>query len=555
MKYAGVDHIVVTGRSRKPVYIAVLNDRVEIRDASNLWGKADTFETPVLIRRDLGEAETQALCIGKAGENVVRYASIITRLGNAAGRTGMGAVMGSKRLKAVAVCGTKGVKIADPEGFYEACVEARALMEKTGRFPEFSTVGTTPLIDSYGDTGVHVAGNFETTEWEGHQVSKGARFKDSHTSRKFGCFSCPIRCMDFYYLPEMGTAKVSCNMYGSINWRAKNTDQNTWWATVQQCQKYGIDPLSTAGILSWLMDLHERGIIDAHDTDGIAMRWGDHQSIVGMIEKIVARDGVGDVLAEGVKAAAHFGSRSEYYLYHVKGLPFYEINTLNFRGKMLASMIGPRGDHLRGGVNLENDMAQAVAYSKSPEELEAQRARLESRSVEVAGTPKAIYGSEYEGKAPLLVRNEEAVAVSDMLLHCKWHSPWQGLPIDVAWLARFMTLGTGRTWTVDELLLAGRRLRSLERAFDIREGLSPEDELPPKRFTEVGMPGKFPTEDVIDLDKFQAMKEEYFALRGWEPITGAPKRETLTTLGLETVAQDLERLGKLPVKSLIEVAV
>ncbi len=209
LKYAGYDTIVVKGRADKLVYISIYNDKIEIKDAAHLAGK-DTFETQDLIREELGDPEVEVACIGPAGENMIAYASIHNRLGNSAGRTGMGTVMGSKNLKAIAVRGTRGVKVADPERFLELCLEALEVQKPLiGMAKTTDAVGNDPV--SWGMT----LGNYEATQWVKQKDLRGGHkpFWEKHKNRQglgiAGCFNCQVRCMDYYDYPGIGPTVVS----------------------------------------------------------------------------------------------------------------------------------------------------------------------------------------------------------------------------------------------------------------------------------------------------------------------------------------------------------
>jgi aldehyde:ferredoxin oxidoreductase len=262
LKYAGYDNIVITGKADKPAYLAINNDDVQIKDASHLWGM-DTYDTPVAIRKELGSPNAQIACIGPAGENLVAYATIESRVGNGAGRTGMGAVMGSKNLKAIAVRGTKGVSIAEPEKFLEVCLEAFRTQKTTPAYKDMSTEATMPTTGNDKGNWLMVLGNYESSKWDEYQNAhpEGHEpFWREHINRsgdgRMGCFNCQVRCMEYYNEPQPGLGPLiaSCNLY-TILWQLKLTDFVSWYKLASRCQRYGIDVVSLARMITWAMGI------------------------------------------------------------------------------------------------------------------------------------------------------------------------------------------------------------------------------------------------------------------------------------------------------------
>lgn len=514
VKRAGYDNIAITGKAEKPVYIWIDDDRVEIKDASQIWGK-DTYETPILIREELDHPEFQVLSIGPAGENLVRFASVITDVGHAAGRTGMAAVMGSKMLKAIAVRGTKGVKVANPQAYLNYSFELHQMLRNDPHAVELSKYGTTRLHDEgmLRDPYFAAAANFQHYAWD--EAPSFYEFLKKYMVRKVGCFGCPVRCQEFYSVPGVGNGVVSCNVYYGLIWAAKIANMETWFELAVNCNKLGIDTQSLGTILAWLMELHQRGIITAQDTDGIPMEWGSREAILGIQKKIAYREGFGDVIAEGILPAARkIGRGSEKYAMHEKGLPLLHVNFTARDTTSLAMAVGPRGDFLRGNFgSLEN-----------PETSE-------------------------ENIAAANIEMEDFVAETDSIGNCKFSSIWNKIPFGAEEQARLFSLGAGIDTTAEMLLAFGKRIRNLERAFDVREGCTRDDDTLPDRFLDNPMPdGKFKGLK-LKRDTLEKMKDEYYRQRGWDIATGIPTRETLVQVGLKEVAEDLDKLGKLPLES------
>ena len=540
LKFAGFDHLVITGKASNPVYIAIDNERVEIRDATHLWGM-DTVQCPREIQKELGDPDVQVVSIGPGGENLVVFATVISELGHGGGKTGMGAVMGSKNLKAVAVRGTQGVKIANPQKFMEVCLEADRVLRESPLFNRYSTTGTTDIPIKNLD-GSGVLGNYQSTYWDQAKDANITRFWEKYGQKRVGCFNCPVRCMEYYFVPEFGPSIASCIMYLDLTWGLQNSDTMRWYELNCQCQKYGIDPTSTVGMINWAMELYENGIIDERDTDGVPMIVGSREATVGMIEKIVRREGFGDLLASGVDAAVtEIGQDSEYYMMHVKGMPLVHGNRHNIRGSAIAAATGNRGDWVSGRkwdkpkMELLTDGLPAVEgrWVLSTFENALKKYGLDTSSLK---------WDSYEGKAAIMALNRKLVSVTDMLLNCKFHSSWLIGAIGIELQAKMLTAGEGIEWSIEELLEAGERIHALERAYNLREGFSREDDTLPRRFFEKPMPGFFPN-DVLDRKKFEQMKDEYYEAMRWDVKTGFPTRETFLDLGLSDVVADLDKRG------------
>lgn len=540
LKYAGYDHILITGKAEKPIYLYIENDRVELRDASQIWGR-DTYETPILIRKELHNSEIKILCIGPAGENLVRFASVQSELGNGGGRTGMGAVMGSKNLKAIAVRGTKGIKTANPERFLAMAMELHDFIRKSEVSQELSKYGTT-MIQSRMAGGGKPYKNFQTfATYEGSV--KPIDMLTTYFPKKIGCFNCPNRCMEAYNVPGVGSGVISCAFYSELGIVVDNSDLEVCLKNSLYCQQQGIDVGAAGGILAWVMELYERGIITTEDTDGIPMQWGNKEAISRMLEKMVRREGFGDVLADGmVIGAKKIGRGSEEYAMHCKGLPLFTESPLIEKGKALAMAVGARGDHYRGNPIIEGSIHRLEHAGMEGEELEAAKEKFYRKAEEICGTRKGAVPNEYEGKGSMVKYSEDTEAITDSLGICKWATPRQGIDAYTPEnQAKILSLGLGEQITTDMLFEAANRMRCLERAFSIREGLTRAQEKLPQRMYELV------THDglSLDLEKVENMITQYYVARGWDAETGVPTRETLKKLGIGYIADDLEKWSKI----------
>ena len=531
LKFAGFDHVMITGQADAPVYLWIHNGEVEIRDASHLWGM-DTRQTQLVIRKELGDPEIKTVCIGPAGERRVRFACLITETGDAAGRTGMGAVMGSKNLKAIAVRGTGGVKLAQPERFKELALQVHAAIRESPAFQELSHYGVVREVKHMYNFSFFPVGYFEDVAWE--PVVKdygGEAFMQQYQLRNIGCFGCPNRCMNFLSVPGIGAGVTSCEPWSGLTGGLWNTDMQVFWEANLLANLYGIDSTETTACIGLLMELHHEGIISEKETDGIPMERGGREAILGTIKKIARREGYGDLLAEGPKAAAaHWGPEAEARVDLVKGLSPHAYEFRAYHGAALAQAVGHRGDPLP----LRGSMME-VDWNRGPE-------WFQSVAKELYGHEEAAIPTGYQGKALMTVISENQERVPDSLGLCKWLYPMiviQSLEFPTS----LFSAATGLEVAETDLLRAGERIRSLERAFDVREGLTrADDALPQKFFKEPLKSGKF-AGAVLDETKFEQMKDEYYTLRGWDAKTGIPTRAKLEELGLADVADDLVRRG------------
>jgi aldehyde:ferredoxin oxidoreductase len=336
--------------------------------------------------------------------------------------------------------------------------------------------------------------------------------------------------MDHYQEVEgIGTGVMSCEMYDAWVYGVRCYDEYTSLACGLLSQRYGVDAMSTAAIIHWLMVLYEKGIITEADTDDIPMEWGKPEAIRAMLDKIVFRDGVGDILAEGlVSAAEEIGRGSEAFANQVKGLPLIPMqipeDDAASRPMSLAAAVGPRGgDSLRTYTGEAEHRA-----AKSPEGLDEHKEILK-REAKIENVDNALDQATYEDKAGIVAYYEDAVLISDMLSTCKWMNRWSYGAWSPDLLARLLSAGSGTETSVDDLFDYAQKIRTLERAFEVGEGLRREqDTLPRKAFKIANEEGH-----LLDPEKFEEMKSEYYLLRGWDPKTGIPPEDTLRGFGLD----------------------
>ena len=537
LKYAGYDFIVVEGKAEKPVYLRIEDNLVELRDASSLWGK-DVIKTTDLICEELSDPDVKVACIGPAGENLVRYACVMNDYYRAAGRTGMGTVMGSKNLKAIAIRGSGDLRPAQPEEFMEfskECFERHA----KGEWAEFirktsRTYGTTGLMDAMNAIGRlptknHYDGVYPEIEKVGSEAIR-KRFRVDHKS----CFGCAIQCKFISRIKEgkyAGTQSEGPEYETVMAFTSNilNSDPTIAMRANYLCNIYGMDTISAGTSIAFAMECYEKGLIDKGDTDGLELRWGDGEVALKLVEMIARREGFGDLLAEGTREAAkRIGKGAERYAIEVNGLEASGQDGRSHKSVGLTYAVNVRGaDHLRSLCVIDE-----LGFRSKAEE------RFPQYDTDVVCN---LLDERYKG---YMVADQEALfAVCDSLIVCKYGVMW---PPIYYWedFARLIPVLTGmeRYADVEEVKRLGERIAHLKRMFNIRLGWSKANDSLHPRFTEEPMPSGPGKGQVVHLEP---MLREYYEARGYDWKTGYPTRTALEKAGLKDVADALEKAGKL----------
>jgi aldehyde:ferredoxin oxidoreductase len=531
LKYAGFDNIVIRGKAERPVYLLVIDGHVEIRDASRLWGKT-TYETENLLRQELGDERIEIAAIGPAGENRVRGSAILIDTAKAAGGSGVGCVMGDKKLKAVVVRGHGKIEVFDPRGFMEAVAKAYRQCEANRvkvQSMRQSGVARFENLDFEGWETCMVIRNGQDDYWE---KEKRARLMNpesgvSSMRRKVrACFSCPTGCMPYM---EKARGKYR-EMKGEGFWinalwsvaRLDISDPETAVAFWLLSNELGLDTDYVAAGLAWLFECYERGFIGPKDTDGLELTWGNGEAFIEMMRKIAYREGIGNLLADGmVEAAAKIGQGSEYYLAHVKGQPSIEPFRIP-KGWSLGVCTSPvAGRHLRG-------VTRGPAHSgPSGVDFDITHDRNQAQSVVWQGKTKEL---------------------EDNLGICIYVGTWSGAHfLPPANFAELVRTGMGLPVTEEDLMehfaVVGR---NLEKAFNgLHTDLRREDDLPPQRFRQEEVKTGAYRGFKADEGQFNSMLDEFYRLWGWDPKTGMQTREGLEKIGLQDIAEKLARKGLL----------
>jgi aldehyde:ferredoxin oxidoreductase len=523
LKFCGYDHLMITGKAEKPCYLRIEDERVELLDAGHLWG-LDTFETQRRIQQDLGDPQIKVVCIGPAGEKLVRFACIITETGDAAGRTGMGAVMGSKNLKAIAVRGSGGLQIARPREFLDLSIQINNDIRNHPAYAELSQWGVARGVLMMYQMGFFPVGYFEDVCWDEILEKYSAPdYVQKNQIKNVGCYCCPNRCMNFLSVPHLGKGVTSCEPFSGFTGAVWNLDMDVFWEATLLVNKLGLDCTETSACISLLMELYHDKLITAGDTDGVAMARGSKEAILTTIRKIAAREGYGDLLAEGQMAMARsIGPAAVQKVDLVKGLAPHAYEFRSFKGTGLMQAVGHRGDPLplRGSL-LEVDWHHANDW-------------FQQVAKEQFGHPEAAIPTSYTGKANSAVVSEHMERVADNMGICKW---LYGLFIynDVEMASRVFSLVTGKDWDIHRILKVSERVRNLERMFDVRQGLRRKDDSLPRKFFEQPL-NKGPYKgEVLDERKFEQMKDEYYEIRGWDKETGIPTKAKLDELEIGNV--------------------
>jgi aldehyde:ferredoxin oxidoreductase len=538
LKRAGYDSVVIKGKAHSPVYLWIDDGAVEIRDASSLWGKT-TGETLDMIREMHADSGLHTLSIGPAGENLVRGACIIQDKGRAFGRGGVGAVMGAKNLKAVVAKGSGSVRVADRERFMAAVAKCRKM---------FKGLPTTEYFHKYGTLGIMT----------GKQAVCGIAFKnfqDTHLPEEMADAVDPRHIIEKYQVSKRsypGCAFGGCSRIMSVNegpYAGLLTESNQWEvvSTLQGrlaieeptfmlkantlCNQYGLDVDAAGGPIGWAMECYEKGILDEKDTDGLRLEWGDAQVALELIRKISFREGFGDILAEGcAKASDIVGRGSERYAMHIKGLDLYE----PCRGAMgwsLGATTSTRGGgHTTGGPVIE-----------TMGKLDVKKAQ------EVYGIGNPHKPQEYKGKAKMVTFGEALQRVNNCLGVCHWNTSYfdPNFP-SLPELAELYSAATGLDRSVEDLKRLTMRQVNLEKALNLRfTNYDRKDDLPTARDLNEPIKSGNLAGWKMDEAKYNEMLDEYYDLHGWDRATSFPKRQTLVDLDLQTVADDLEKSGKL----------
>lgn len=523
LKLAGWEGIILTGRAEHPVYIAIKDDRVEIRDARHLWGQ-EPEQTQALIREELGDRLTRVLQIGIGGENLVRYAALINELRHFNGRSGMGAVMGSKNVKAIAVRGTG--KYSDYAHDPQAVAElGRRIAKRVKEHPQswdLQEKGTPGLVAGLNAGGILPTRNFRQGAFEGVDNVKWEAYEKQLLTARRSCYACAIRCKrevkvndryqvsDAYGGPEYETV-------GGFGPNCGIDDLQAIAKANELCGRYTLDSISTSATVAFAMECFEHGLITPEQTGGAEWRFGNAEAMLQIVDWIAHRRGIGDLLAEGTRRAAEvIGGDARYFALHVKGqeLPMHEP-----RGKVgvgLGYAVNEGGaDHLvayhdpmyanPNSVTFKAAADLGITEPLPPRELSPRKAEAYARLENWSSFGKVI-GFCYFGPAP-----RSLIQVDEVVEAVRAASGWD--------------------FDKEELLRIGERATNLARVFNVREGFSRKDDTLPERLFQP-LEGGALTGVALSREEFEAALTALYRAKGWDPETARPTAERLEALGI-----------------------
>ncbi len=489
LKKAGFDGLVITGKADKPVYLEATEDGIEIKNAEHIWGK-DTHETMKILKREL-TSNISVACIGPAGENLVPFAAIMNDKDRAAGRGGVGAVMGSKNLKAITTSGNKQIPVSDPEGLKKMLSTINTLIDKnpvTGK--SLQLLGTSVLVNVINAHGMYPTENFKRGVFNDAEGTSGEKIAETILQGRSACFKCPIAC---------GRKTKTSNREG------EGPEYETVWAFGAQlgisdletiteanytCNELGLDTITAGSTIGCAMELYEKGAFPEK------LEWGDSSNLVKLVEDIAYKRGIGKDLALGSKKLAEKYGRPELAM-QVKGMEIPAYDPRGAQGQALSYATSNRGGcHMQG-------------YLISPE---------------ILGSPVFMDRYSIEGKAEIVVLFQDISAAVDSLVLCRFLQ----FAISIDTFKDMLNIVTGFDYTEDELLKVGTRIYNLERKYNSEAGFTRKDDMLPARFLEEELSEGASRNRVVQLDE---MLDRYYKLRGWDE-NGIPSEEIKKELGI-----------------------
>ncbi len=524
LKATGYDGIIVTGQAKKPVYLYIDSETVEIRDAAALWGRPSD-EVEDAIRAEVGDKRTRVLQTGIAGENLVRFAAIVNNLSHFNGRTGLGAVMGSKKLKAIACLGGSRMKPVDAELSKQVFSWFRATYDKTKDV--FHVLGSARGVRALQAGGILPTENFRQGTFEEAENISGERMAETILSKRGTCYACSIACKRDVTVEELGVdPKFGGPEYETLSANGsllRIGDLKQVAVANQMLAQNVLDSISTGAVIAFAMECYEKGLITTEDTGGIELNWGNHEAAQALIKMIALREGIGDLLAEGVaRAAEKIGKGAEQFALHVKGQEFPMHEPRGKKSLALAYAISPTGaDHM------EAPHDQLLTAFNPNTTVMPELGIIE---------PVELLALDKE-KAKAFFRTQRMWSMYNTIGMCDFAAAPLNL-ITLTRLVEHVRAATGWDVSLLELMRAGERADNMARIFNVREGLTPEDDrLPPRMFEP--LPGPLNGER-IDPQQFAEAKQAYYLLAGWSPETGLPTPAKLMELDLEWAVEEMD---------------
>jgi aldehyde:ferredoxin oxidoreductase len=492
LKFAGYDMVIVEGKAENPSYIMIENDKVEIRDAAHIWGKV-VSETTKILEKEVPE-KSRVLAIGPAGEKLSKIAAVMNDVSRAAGRSGVGAVLGSKNLKAITVRGTNKVKVADEEGLKEAHLEMLKRIRENGVTGEgLPAYGTAVLVNIINETGVFPTKNFQLSQFGQAEDVSGETLAEKYLVKKDPCYRCPIACGRYTKVDDIEGGGPEYETIWAFSADCGVADMPSVIKANYWCNELGLDTISAGATIAAAMELYQRGYIKEEDTDGMPLEFGNSEAIIEWTKRMGNREGLGDKMAEGsYRLAESYGVPELSMSVKKLELPAYDPRGIQGQGLQYATS-NRGGCHVRG-------------YLISPE---------------ILGEPEKIDRLTIDGKATWAKIFQDLTALIDSTGLCLFTSFAMGADE----YARIINKVMGTEWSADDILQAGERIWNLERLFNLEAGVDPSQDTLPKRLLEDGI-SEGPSKGHVT--RLSEMLPEYYEIRGWskEGIpTDAKKKE------------------------------
>jgi len=532
LKFAGYDMVLITGKAKRPTYLWIDDEKVELKDATHLMGKT-TWDVDELLRKELGDWRIKTALVGPAAQRGILYGCLVINKYRTCGKTGIGSILAQKNMLGIVVRGRKGISIHDPSSFENQCDKILTSMKSSAGYPSYSVLGTYGVADVYQETG--------RMPWKNHQEAIvpqelfknicSDNFVKNFKVRDVACFNCPVHCSHWFevkegrYAGEKGEKpELVANMVAVLT---GIYDLGFICHYQNECNRYGIDMMECGNTLALAFEAYQRGLITLKDTDGIPLEWGNIDSFEKIFEKIANFEGIGKILGLGVKRTAEWiGKGAERFAIEVKGYGMSLVEIRNAPHWGLAFATASRGgDHLKAlpfVVGNDLEMFRDLFGDQPPEELTSLL--------------------QINGKGKMVAWFENYNAILDSLGLCK-------LAYKVGWihpmdLAPALSSATGISYDFKKLMECGERICNVEKAFNARLGLTRKDDTVPVRFLEEPISAG-PRKGEHLGSVLPKMLDDYYEARGWDKETGLPTRAKLESLGLKEIADELESMGRL----------
>jgi aldehyde:ferredoxin oxidoreductase len=546
LKSAGFDGIVVHGASRKPVYLWIHDGKTELRDASHLWGKL-TYSVEELLKQELGDEKIEVAQCGQSGELLVRFAAIMSMCNRAFGRTGMGAVMGSKLLKAIAVQGSRPIEIADMKHLMDMTRRGTKDIPKIADMADLGKFGTARLVGAQELYGGQVTRNWQSGSMGVDRAEmidgptmyrtmlRGSQEGSQDRLGRGTCYACAVRCKRVIEAEWQnnrigyeygGPEYESVSTFGSF---CDVTDLGAIVYANQLCNSFGVDTITCGATIAFAFECYEKGLITKKDTDGIELNWGNAESMIDLLEKILRREGIGDLLAEGsARAAEKIGHGAEDFVMSVKNQEAPAHMPHVKRSLALIYAVNPFGaDHM----SAEHDPVYTPESYTGRYEQNLRQIGL------VNPQPEKVLNRE---KVNWTLTTQYASSALDSIPVCQFVFGPAWTLYNLGELVEAINAVTGWEITIDELMKLGERRLNMMRAYNARDGITRERDTLPKRWFDEPLKGGPSEGDHVDRTEWLTALDTYYEMAGWNVFTGNPTRTSLENVGLGWIADIIE---------------